>query len=80
MAFYTYIKFYAPKQTQLSWVWDLLVITNSSQISCEYEISGLSLSLSLSLRFVSNHQLDSNLLWVWNLRPESESEPGSEIC
>ena len=31
MAFYTYI--YAPKQTQLSWVWDLLVITNSTQIS-----------------------------------------------
>ena len=51
MAFYTYI--YAPKQTQLSGVWDLLVITNSTQISCEYEISGL--SLSLSLRFVSNH-------------------------
>ena len=55
MAFYIYI--YAPKQTQLSWVWDLLVITNWTQISCEYEILGLSLSLSLSLslRFFSNH-------------------------
>ena len=53
MTFYSYI--YAPKQTQLSWVWDMLVITNSTQISREYEISGLSLSLSLSLRFVSDH-------------------------
>ena len=53
MTFYTYI--YAPKQAQLSWVWDLLVITNLTQISREYEISYLSLSLSLSLRFVSNH-------------------------
>ena len=53
MAVYTYI--YAPKQTQLSWVWDLLVITNSTQISREYEISGPSLRLCLSLRFVSNH-------------------------
>ena len=44
---------FAPKQTQLSRVWDLLVITNLTQISCEHEISGL--SLSLSLRFVSNH-------------------------
>ena len=33
MAFYTYI--HGLKQTQLSWVWDLLVITNSTQISCE---------------------------------------------
>ena len=36
---------------KLVWVWDLLVITNSTQISWEYEIAGL----SLSLRFVSNH-------------------------
>ena len=50
MAFYTYI--YAPKQTQLSWVWDLLVITNSTKISREYEISGLSLSLSLMLKAI----------------------------
>ena len=56
MTFYTYI--YAPKQTQLSWVWDLLVITNSTQISREYEISGL----SLSLRFVSDHHPLSGLL------------------
>ena len=40
MAFYTHI--YAPEQ-----VLSLLVITNSTQISREYEISGLSLSLSL---------------------------------
>ena len=50
MAFYTYI--YAPKQTQLSCVWDLLLITNSIQIFNEYVIGGL----SLSLRFVSNYQ------------------------
>ena len=29
-------------------------------------------STELSLRLVGNHQLDSNLLRVWNLRPESE--------
>ena len=34
MAFYTFI--YAPKQTQLSWVWDMLLITNSTQIFREY--------------------------------------------
>ena len=34
---------------------DLLVITNSTQISLEYDIPGLSLSMSLSLSFVGNH-------------------------
>ena len=50
MAFYTYI--YAPKQTQLSL--RFVVFTNSTQIFREHVISGL--SLSLSLRFVNNHQ------------------------
>ena len=47
MAFYIYM--YAPKQTQLSWVWDVLLITNSTQIFREYVVSGL------SVKFVSYH-------------------------
>ena len=54
MAFYIYI--YAPKQTQLSWVWDLLLITNLTQIFLEYVVSGL------SVRFVSYHLPGLSLL------------------
>ena len=51
MAFLTNV--YASKQTQLSWVLNVLVIMNSTQITREYEM------LDLRLRFVSNHHLRS---------------------
>ena len=66
MAFYTYI--YAPKQTQLSWVWDNFVgFINSTQIFREHVISGL----SLSLRFVSNHQPRLSFYRLIKVMPKS---------
>ena len=55
MAFYTSkLSFYKTKSAELSL--RFVVFTNSTQIFREHVISGLSLSLSLSLRFVRNHQ------------------------
>ena len=66
MAFYTYI--YAPKQTQLSWVWDnFVVLINSTQIFRDHVISGL----SLSLRFVSNHQPRLSFYRLIKVMPKS---------